>query len=82
MISRSDVRDDVWPFYLEQIRVFKAGVSLRWVKPSKPKRILNTLAWDNGIGLWAIIIIIIINLNLYFFLNNTLTHTHLKKINQ
>ena len=27
-------------FYLEKIRVFKAGIRL------------NTLAWNNGIGLW------------------------------
>ena len=28
-------------FYFEEIRVFKAGVCL------------NTLAWNNGIGLWS-----------------------------
>jgi hypothetical protein len=34
------VRFKLWNLYFEKIRVFKAGIRL------------NTLAWNNGIGLW------------------------------
>ena len=42
----TELQDKTRNIYFEKIRVFKAGVRL------------NTLAWNNGIGLWFILLVI------------------------
>ena len=42
LVLLTEMRERTRDFYFEKIRVFKAG-SYR----------LNTLAWNNGIGLWS-----------------------------